>query len=242
MAEKPVFAGVIAALDFEAAAFASKSLCVRDLKLEICGMGSSAATRAARRLLAQGAGLLVSFGTAGALGQGVAGDIMVPDHVVDSSGNRCDAELAVVDFICRYLTGSAVVHRGMLLSVEQPLTDPAAKQTMHAGTGAEAVDLESAAIAKVAAGRVPFVAMRVIIDAADRAIPNVAVASVEGSAHRPGRILPALLKSPDQIPALISLGLAARRAGRSLRLCAAALAGAMTDPTLIDSLSGSCRR
>lgn len=246
MAEHPVLAGVIAPLDFEAAAFASQPPGASGLGLEICGIGGVAADRAARRLLARGVSLLVSFGTAGALGKGCAGDIVVPERVVDSAGQAFNAPPELIDVFCRALSGPPIPLRGMLLSADQALSDPAAKQRMHAETGAEAVDLESAAVARVAAGHVPFLAIRVIIDAADRSIPDAAMSSVEGSSHRLRRVLPALLKSPDQIPAMISLGLASRRAARSMRLCAEALTKSMSDPTftglISDSTSGQYRR
>ena len=61
---------------------------------------------------------------------------------------------------------------GDLLTVPTALESPAAKRAAAAATDAVAVDMESAAIAAVAArARVPFVALRVVVDGLDDALP-----------------------------------------------------------------------
>lgn len=236
MAEPACFAGIVAALDFEAAAFKGKLS--SSLRLEVCGMGADAAGEAARRLLEQGAGLLISFGTAGALGDAGAGEIVVPDRVVDGPGicRETDAELTRI--LCRHLPASVAIRHGLLFSAGQPVTSPMEKRTLHGTTGAEAVDLESAAIAGAAAGRVPFLALRVIVDVAEQTIPQAALQAVDGTVSRPLTMLPALVKSPRQIPALLSLGLASRRAARSLSHCADALSAAMSDEGFLNAIAG----
>jgi|GEM_PF-2608980 len=244
MAEPACFAGIVAALDFEAAAFKGKLS--PSLRLEVCGMGDEAAARAARRLLQQGAGMLVSFGTAGALGEAGAGAIMIPDRILGPGNARWACDPALIRLfsghLSRRLPPSDQLMQGSLMSVGHAVVDPGEKRRLRIETGAEAVDLESAAIAKVAAAagsRVPFLAVRVIVDAADRVIPQAALLAIDGSASRPLRMLPALVKSPGQIPALVLLGLASRRANRSLRLCAGALSTAMTDPAFLDAIAGT---
>jgi hypothetical protein len=65
------------------------------------------------------------------------------------------------------------VHHGDLLSVPAALESPAEKRAAAAATGAVAVDMESAAIAAVAErARVPFLALRVVVDGADDALPR----------------------------------------------------------------------
>jgi len=66
--------------------------------------------------------------------------------------------------------------------------------------------------------------VRVIVDHSDRAVPAAAIAGMDGTRTRPGRVLAGLLRSPLQTGNLIALGLAARRARRTLRACAPLLA------------------
>ena len=111
-------------------------------------------------------------------------------------------------------------------------TTPQQKQALFARTGAVAVDMESAAIAEVAASRgLPFVAVRAVLDPAARSLPQSAVGAVDSS----GRLLVkdlvrALLRHPADLPGVLwlwsdlrlargTLAMVARRAGlqRGLR-------------------------
>jgi hypothetical protein len=138
------------------------------------------------------------------------------------------------------LSAHQVVCGGRLLGCREPLGSTAAKALAFRQTGAVAVDMESFAIAEVAAAeRVPFLAVRAIVDTAQDAVPEVAL-----SATRPGqagldsaRVLAALARTPGQLPALIRLGRRYRTASRAL--AAVVESGALAAPRLREVAGGA---
>ncbi len=96
---------------------------------------------------------------------------------------------------------------GALYGGGQIVATAAAKAALHARTGAVAVDLESAAVARAAWQHgLPFAVLRAVCDPASRDLPNAALVALD-SAGRIGawRIGTAVLARPWQIPALIQL-------------------------------------
>ncbi len=88
--------------------------------------------------------------------------------------------------------------------------------------------MESAAVAAIAAAHhLPFVALRVIIDAASDALPKSVIAASQGGRLRIGKLLAGL--SPGEIAALVGLARRYRVAIGSLRAVAAAGAWAPHD-------------
>jgi hypothetical protein len=77
--------------------------------------------------------------------------------------------------------------------------------------------MESSAVAEVAAAsHVPFMAVRVIVDTAQDAIPSSVTAAGESGQVRIARLLMGLARSPGEIVALIRLARRYRAAIRSL--------------------------
>ncbi|HEY0205470.1 MAG TPA: nucleoside phosphorylase, partial [Acetobacteraceae bacterium] len=93
-----------------------------------------------------------------------------------------------------------------------------AKAALHARTGAVAVDLESAAVARIAARHgVPFAVLRAVCDPAGRGLPRAALAALDSQGHiGPWRVAAAILARPGDIPGLIALGGDAARARLAL--------------------------
>ena len=100
------------------------------------------------------------------------------------------------------------------------VVDAAGKAALHASTGALAVDMEShVAAAFAAAHGLPFAALRVISDGADRALPRAAQAGMKPDGGMDVlAVLKALARDPRQLPALIRTGLEAEVAFRQLKL------------------------
>jgi hypothetical protein len=97
------------------------------------------------------------------------------------------------------------------------LATVAAKAAAHAG-GPDAVDLESAAVARAAAAAgLPFAVLRAICDEAGRPLPRAAAVALD-AAGRIGiwRVLGALLRQPGDILPLMALGRDAARARTAL--------------------------
>jgi adenosylhomocysteine nucleosidase len=238
-------AGVVAALALEARTLrwqtrrADGLLSRSDGTLvAVSGIGTAAAAIAAQRLVDAGVNALVSWGLAGGLDPTLtAGTICLPCVVLAQGG-----ESYATDPRFREILRSAIAARGAaaggtvaggtvaggtvaggkLLTSAQAIDAIAAKARAFLETGAVAVDMESAGVAAVAARRgLPFIAVRVIVDAAGDAVPEVALAaSREGEV----RILPVLLgilKSPRQMAPLLRLSRRLSCATRSL----AAVAG-----------------
>lgn len=99
------------------------------------------------------------------------------------------------------------------------LGEVAAKRRLHAETGAVAVDLESGAVAAVAARHgLPFAALRVICDPAGRALPPAALIALDRQGRiGPLRILTSLLRRPGQVADLLRLAGDAKMAQDALR-------------------------
>lgn len=221
--------GVVAALDWEAAVFSAGAAGDTVLLIETTGPGPAAAAAGAERLLALGANLLISWGTAGGLVAAAPGEIVLPCMVRDESGREFEIDVGLADSLARAFGEIAPIHRGPLVSVATPLASVADKLALARASGAIAVDMESAAIAQVAADAgLPLVVVRVVIDRSDRSVPAAAIAAMDGPRTRPGRVLGGLLKSPMDTGAIIALGLAARRARRTLAACAQQLPAAMS--------------
>jgi adenosylhomocysteine nucleosidase len=169
------------------------------------------AEAAAERLVARGAEALISFGLAGGLKPGLrAGEIVVPAAVLEAG--------------TRHLTDPAISRRlggltaELMVAGHLVVADAAIKRRLFESTGAVAVDLESGAVARVAARhRLPFAVLRAICDPADRTLPPAALVALSGDgAIRGLRVLTSLLLHPWQMRSLILLGRDAAIARRAL--------------------------
>ena len=128
------------------------------------GAGGPAASGATRRLLARGGfDAVLSTGFAGALDPSLRiGDIFVAESVL-GEGREYKARLPAA------CPGGA--RRGMLLSVDEVVVTSRAKREL-CSTGAQAVDMEAAAVASEAARHgVAFYCVRSISDDAGRDLP-----------------------------------------------------------------------
>ncbi len=92
------------------------------------------------------------------------------------------------------------------------------KAALHARTGAVAIDLESAAVARTAARHgLPFAVLRAICDPAGRTLPRAALLALDSQGRiGPLRVAAAVLSRPWEIATLIALGVDAAHARRAL--------------------------
>ena len=187
--------------------------------LAVAGGGDGAAlmARLERLAAAHPPRAVVSVGLGGALSPALRiGDWVVADRIVE--GARCwpiDAGLA------RQLeAGVRPLNTGAIAASDVMVVDAAAKAALHAATGALAVDMEShVAAAFAAAHGLPFAALRVISDGADRALPKAAQAGMKKDGGMDVlAVLKALGRDPRQLPALIRTGREAEVAFRQLAL------------------------
>jgi hopanoid-associated phosphorylase len=192
----------------------------------VISAGDPERTMALVAVAARRADYLVSFGIAGALAPTLRpGDVILSGHVIAQDQNWRPAG----DFRDRVrdLAQQIGAIDGPVLGAAKILATEAAKASAWHETGALAVDLESAAVARGAeAAGIPFLVLRAIGDPATRALPPAALIplNVDGTpALAP--ILAEVLRRPWQIPALVGLALETRRALAALVGPARALHG-----------------
>jgi adenosylhomocysteine nucleosidase len=230
--------GVVAALAFEARSLGScrrraAGPCVlRDGSLLcISGVGADNAARAARELAAAGAQALLSWGVAGALDPALsAGAVLLPAEVLHPMGAAGTAPLQRYptsrgwrERVAAALQPHAPVSAGALLTSVLPVSDARLKARLFQDTGAVAVDMESAAVAQVAAEyQLPFVTLRVIVDTAAVSLP-LSVTRMIDPAHAGRSALWrawTLASAPRAWGALLGLARASRIAQQALSDCA----------------------
>ncbi len=189
------------------------------------GGGHPAATRRKiERLIAGGAGRILSFGIAGALDPALMpGDILLADAVLTEDGTRYPADAAWRAALQAGLPGAG---RGDLLGVSRIVAGTAEKARLFSTRGLGAVDMESHHAAALAAAHgLPFAAIRAIADtAADELPPAVLDSLDEDGKAAIGPVLRSLLSRPAQLPALIRVARRSRRALDALFRCRAVLA------------------
>jgi adenosylhomocysteine nucleosidase len=175
------------------------------------GMPAGAAA-AAQRLVAGGATALVSFGLAGGLNPALhAGDILVPPKVIED-GASYDCAPALLAWL-----GGATA--GPMLAGDEVAVTAAQKSALFGATRADAIDLESGAVARVAAAAgLNFAVLRAVTDVAGSDLPPAALAALDqAGAIGLARVIGSVLRDPRQIPALLQLARAAGQARGALR-------------------------
>ncbi len=184
----------------------------------VSGIGGAAADTAARLLADAGATSLVSWGLAGGLDPTLgAGTICLPTMVIAADGSRLATDHHWRELLAAAIAARRVVVGGSLLTSRSSIDGVAAKAAAFHETGAAAVDMESHAIAAVAASRkLPFIAIRVIVDTARDALPDAVVAASRGGDVSNLRLLQELLRSPQSLAPLLRLALRYRAARGAL--------------------------
>ncbi len=175
------------------------------------GGTAEGAREAALLLVKRGARALLSFGFAGGLDPTLRpGDVLVPRLVLGT-----DREFPADPILLEWLGGANVA---LLLGDGNVVANPAQKRKLWQQTGAAAIDLESGALAEVAAQYgLPFAVLRAVCDPAERSLPPVALTAL-GKKGKIDiiRLISGLLRQPSQFPALIALARDAQAARQAL--------------------------
>ena len=175
------------------------------------GGRAEGAAAAAQRLVERGVSGLVSFGLAGGLDPALVPGTVLAPAIVLLDAERWDADGALL-----LRLGGATP--GALHGGGEVVASAAAKAALFARTGAVAVDLESAAVARAARRHgLPFAALRAVCDGAARDLPRAALVALDGAGRIGGlRVAWAAASRPWELADLIRLGGDAARARHAL--------------------------
>jgi adenosylhomocysteine nucleosidase len=171
---------------------------------------------------------VISFGVAGGLDPSLrSGDVVVATEVTAGDTRWLAGSALNEEVIARVALGRRRVVKGVLAGVEEVVSGRSCKAALHLETGAAAVDMESHIAADYAtAAGLPFAALRVISDPANRALPALARSVIKPNGEIDLRkVLGGLVRNPRTLHALVSTGIDFNRALRSLRGCRSFLLG-----------------
>lgn len=168
--------------------------------------------------VAQGSGAFLSMGLAGGLRPGLPPGAVVVASSVVSHNERFPTTKIWADNLKRIIPDSVP---GDIAGADRVVAETSAKTALRQLTGAAAVDMESHIVARIAHGHgIPFAAIRVIADPAERSLPLAAQAgfSPDGTIDV-GGVIRALVAAPGQVFALIKTARDAQKAFRALSRC-----------------------
>lgn len=186
------------------------------------GMGMLNAGWAATALAAERPDLMISAGFGGGVREGLAvGDVVMAEQLLHLSGRQW--ETVEAGFYGRNSVAESLsIPRGTFISCDLILNKRALAESLPAHCANPVVEMESAAVARIAAmERIPFLALRSISDPAGEELGFTIDEFCDGAMRiRPARVLATVLRRPRIIPQLIRLA-------RNSRLAAAGLGRAM---------------
>ncbi len=173
----------------------------RPVAVAIAGTKSRQAARAAESLaFGHSPRLLVAAGFASGLSDRVSrGDLVVGDSILGAGRELLQLDRTVKREL---LAGTSRLQVGRLLTCEHPIDRPAEKRSLGAEHAALAADGQSLAVAKVARSEnIPFLAVRVILDAVDDEVPAEIrrLTSRKTAAQRIGAVAGSLVRRPSSI-------------------------------------------
>jgi len=222
---------VVAACGLEAEARIAQGPRVRT----VLGGGQAALlrTRLAAAVAAGGVAGIASFGIAGGLDAGLRPGTLVIASWIAGPRRRWIADPRWVEALEQICSGAVTAG---IEGSDAPVASVEEKQRLNAVAGAAAVDMESHIVAEIAHGAgLPFAAIRVVADAADKALPPAALVPLraDGKPDLP-RVLAAVAGDPRQLPALIRVARDTATALASLRRIRRQLGLGLACPDLLE--------
>jgi adenosylhomocysteine nucleosidase len=142
--------------------------------VEVCGVGAAGARRAAQQLVDLGVDALASWGMAAGLDPGLApGTVIIPTQVIGLRAHEYAPDILWRRRLLDRLGDAVTIVIAPLADAPVVLETCDAKAAIFERTGAAAADMESAAVARVAAEHgLPLLVIRVVLDAAAITLPG----------------------------------------------------------------------
>jgi hypothetical protein len=152
---------------------------------------------------------VLSAGFSGAVVAGLkVGDLILADEVCDADG---------VPRPATWPAGDSSFRRGRILTVPNLIGAPAEKRRLGERSGAVAVDMETAVVARLCgAAGVPFGCLRVISDDVDTPLSEALLGVLRHGRVGLVRLLAAVLRRPALVAELLRLGAHTRKAAGRL--------------------------
>lgn len=208
--------GIIVALPDEISSLTNKKvnkgdcIFINDKTLLTCsGAGPENATNASLLLIKKGAKRLISWGCAAALEAELKpGDLVLPKNLHSEKHETISIESLWLTHVLDHFSDFKPL-TGLLAESPIIVAESSEKQTIHSRSGAIALDMESVAIAKTAIQHdFPALVIRSIADPVTMSLPN----AISYALNQQGdvsltKLLWFLLTHPNELPALIKLGL-----------------------------------
>jgi adenosylhomocysteine nucleosidase len=204
------------------------------IALATSGIGMRRAAANAPRVLdeVREVELVILTGVAGALADNLEiGNLVLADRLMTREGDNATPVQTIevprihLEMVSVALDTTGIEHsRGGILTVRYPLATEAEKRRAGQSTGAIAVDMETAVIAREAAARgIPYVAMRTIMDTVEHDLAGAGLADEHGKV-RPFRAAAALARNPAMVAGVVRLVRNLRKASDAMAVAVDAVA------------------
>ncbi len=213
------FVGIVCGLKSEAAAVGvslkAAGIDEAKVKIGVSGANASRAEEIAQGFLDEGAKAIISAGLCGGLDPALkSGDLILGERVVSASGDIVISDKKLVAAADRLKPKHVAI-----FGSDEIIDSTATKKALFQRYAAETVDMESHGAARAAAkAGIPFIAIRVVADGADRALPKAAMNAVTPSGGvNVLNVLVECVKSPPQFEQIAMLGRESGAATETLR-------------------------
>lgn len=186
----------------------------------LSGVGPENAAAGAALLMQQGCKLLISWGCAAAIHPDLKpGDLVIPEKLVSASGETLNIDNQWRRLLLQRIGDEQSIHTGAVAESLTLVESAAEKRNVRCSTGAAALDMESAAIARSAnKNKVPAIAIRAIADPASMNLPKPVANAIDIKGNvQLYRLLANIVRHPTSIPELIRLGFSFRAAQNRLQ-------------------------
>jgi adenosylhomocysteine nucleosidase len=151
----------------------------------LAGIGAERAHAAGSVLVSQGATALLSWGYAAALDDHLnSGCLLIPERIISATGEIHPVSTEWHRRLVQTLESKHTVRTDALVESDAIVKTSAEKRALATRTQAAATDMESAAHARLAQEhRLPFIAIRAIIDTASTDIPESVLEALSPQGH-----------------------------------------------------------